>query len=171
MLVLTRTYSCMWYHTHTFLHSVLVLVVAGTNTTSMAHPIHQETFYFVESIIKDDVLDAYLNSIQASPPTIILAKDMCRVHHVTRLLWDCNLHATYYHKGHTQDQLVSQQTPILVLSLQTDSIKHFVGSPQRVLVLDFPGSINHYQDWKSLVNLQDKYGHITSFISDQIYTS
>ena len=94
--------------------------------------------------------------------------------HVTRLLWDCNFHATYYHKGHSQDQLVeaigsffSQQTPILVLSLQTDSIQYFVGSAQQVLVLDFPGSIDRYQDWKSLVNLQDKYGHITSFISDQ----
>ena len=106
------------------------------------------------------------------PPTIILAKDMYRVHHVTRSLWDCNFHATY-HKGHTQDQLVeaidsffSQQTPILVMSLQTDSIQYFVGSAQQVLVLDFLGSIDCYQDWKGLVNLQDKYGHITSFISD-----
>ena len=53
-----------------------------------------------------------------------------------------------------------------MLSLQNDSIKYFVGSAQWVLVLDFPGSIDRYQDWKSLVNLQDKYGHITSFISD-----
>ena len=119
------------------------------------------------------MLDAYLNSIQASPSTIILAKDMYGVYHVARLLWDCNFHATYYHKDHTQEQLVeaidsffSQQTPILVLSLQTDSIQYFVGSAQQVLVLDFPGSTDHYQDWKSLVNLQYKNGHITSFISD-----
>ena len=72
----------------------------------MAHLSRQETFCWVESIIKDDVLDAYLNSIQASPPTISLAKDMYRVHHVTRLLWDCNFHAAYYQEGHTQDQLV-----------------------------------------------------------------
>ena len=65
------------------------------------------------------------------------------------------------------DSSFSQQTPILVLSLQTDSIQYFVGSAWWVLVLDFPGSIDRYQDWKSLVNLQDKYGHITSFISDQ----
>ena len=139
----------------------------------MAHPIHQETFYWIGSEIKNDMLVVHLNSIQASPPTIILAKDMYRVHHVARLLWDCNFHATYYHEGHTQDQLVeaidsffSQQTPILVLSLQTDSIQYFVGSAQWVLVLDFPGSIDHYQDWKSLVNMQDRYDHITSFISD-----
>ena len=112
-------------------------------------------------------------SIPASPPTLILAKDMYGVHHVTRLLWDCNFHATCYHKGHTQDQLVeaidsffSKQTLILVLSLQTDSIQYFVGSAQQVLVLDFPGSIDRYQDWKSLVNMQDRYGHITSFISN-----
>ena len=64
------------------------------------------------------------------------------------------------------DSYFSQQTPILVLSLQTDSIQYFVGSAQWVLVLDFPGSIDCYQAWKSLVNLQDKYGNITSFISD-----
>ena len=105
----------------------------------MAHPIHQETFYWIGSEIKNDMLVVHLNSIQASPPTIILAKDMYGVHHVARLLWDCNFHATYYHKGHTQDQLVevidsffSQQTPTLVLSLQTDSIQYFVGSAQGV---------------------------------------
>ena len=139
----------------------------------MAHPIHQETFYWIGSKIKNDMLVVHLNSIQASPPTIILAKDMYRVHHVTRLLWNCNFHVTYYHEGHTQDQLMeaidsffSQQTPILALSLQTDSIQYFVGSAQWVLVLDFPGSIDRYQDWKSLVNMQDRYGHITSFFSD-----
>ena len=81
------------------------------------------------------MLDAYLNIIRASPPTIILAQDMYGVHHVARLLWDCNFHATYYHEDHNQDQLVeaidsffSQQTPILVLSLQTKSIQYFGGS-------------------------------------------
>ena len=64
------------------------------------------------------------------------------------------------------DNFLSQQTPILVLSLQTDSIQYFKGSSQHVLVLNFPGSFDCYHDWKSLVNLQDKYGHITSFISD-----
>ena len=105
------------------------------------------------------MLDAYLNSIWASPPNIILAKDMYGVHHVARLLWDCNFYVTYYHKGHTQGQLVESID-------RTDSIQYFIGSARWVLVLDFPGSIDHYQDRKSLVNLQDKYGHITSFISD-----
>ena len=43
---------------------------------------------------------------------------------VRRQLWDYNVHATYYHESHTQDQLAkardsffSQRTPILVLSL------------------------------------------------------
>ena len=90
-----------------------------------------------------------------------------------RQLWDYNSCATYYHEGHTQDQLAeardsffSQRTPILVLSLQTDVFKQFVNSAQYVLVLDFPDSIDHYRDWKILVNLQDKYGLITSFISN-----
>ena len=115
----------------------------------------------------------YLKGIRLSPPTIILAKDIFGVHHIIRLLWDYNFPATYFHKGHTRDQLVeardnffSQRTPILALSLQTNSFKEFVNSAQYVLVLDFPDSIDHYHDWKILVNLQHKYGLITSFISD-----
>ena len=115
----------------------------------------------------------YLTGIRLSPPTIILAKDMVGVCHVIRQLWDYNFHATYYHGGHTQDQLAkardsffSQRTPILVLSLQTDAFKQFVNSARYVLVLDFPDSIDQYHDWKILVNLKDKYGLITSFISD-----
>ena len=115
----------------------------------------------------------YCKGIRLSPPTIIIAKDMFGVCHVIRQLWDDNFLATYYHEGHTRDQLAeardsfsSQRTPILVLFLKTDSFKEFVNSAQYVLVLDLPDSIDCYRDWKILVNLQDKYGLITSFISN-----
>ena len=115
----------------------------------------------------------YLTGIRLSPPTIILAKNMFGVCHVIRQLWSYNFCATCYYEGHTQDQLAkardsffSQRTSILVLSLQTDPFKQFVNSARYVLVLDFPDSIDQYHDWKILVNLEDKYGHITSFISD-----
>ena len=89
-----------------------------------------------------------------------------------RQLWDYNFCATYYHEGHTQDQLAEtrdsffyQKTSILVLSLQTESFKQFVNLAQYLLVLDFSDSIDHYGDWK-ILNIQDKYDLITSFISN-----
>ena len=150
--------------------------MVDVNTTSMACSIHfscHQQFKWVDPKAKNDMFIEYLTGIRLSPPTIILAKDMFGVCHVIRQLWDYNFRATYYHEGHTQDQLAnardsffSQRTPIHVLSLQTDSFKQFVNSTQYVLVLDFPDSIDRYRDWKILVNLKDKYGLIISFISD-----
>ena len=146
------------------------------NTISMACSIcfscHQQ-FQWVDPKAKNDMFIEYLKGIRLSPPTIILAKDMFGVHHIIRQLWDYNFCATYYHEGHIRDQLAeardsffSQRTPILVLSLQTDAFKQFVNSARYALVLDFPNYIDCYCDWKILVNLQDKYGLITSFISN-----
>ena len=150
--------------------------MVDVNTTSMAHSIHfscHQQFQWVDPKAKNDMFIEYLKGIRLSPPTIILAKDMFGVCHITRQLWNYNFRATYYHEGHTQDQLAeardsffSQRTPILVLSLQTDAFKEFVNSARYVLVLDFPDSIDRYCNWKILVNLKDKYGLITSFISN-----
>ena len=162
--------------TVTYIPIHVLCVMVDVNTTSMACSIHfscHQQFKWVDPKAKNDMFIEYLTGIRLSPPTIILAKDMFGVCHVIRQLWDYNFHATYYHEGHTQDQLAkarnsffSQRTPILVLSLQTDAFKQFVNSAQYVLVLDFPDSIDRSHDWKILVNLKDKYGLITSFISD-----
>ena len=150
--------------------------MVDANSSNVVHPIrfscHQQ-FQWVDPKAKNHMFIEYLRGIRLSPPSIILAKDMSGVHHVIRQLWDYNFRATYYHEGHTQDQLAeardsffSQRTPILVLSLQTDAFKQIVNSARYVLGLDFPNSIDHYHDWKILVNLKDKYGLIASFISD-----
>ena len=162
--------------TVTYIPIHVLCVMVDVNTTSMACSIHfscHQQFKWVDPKAKNDMFIEYLTGIRLPPPTIILAKDMFGVCHVIRQLWDYNFRATYYHEGHTQDQLAkardsffSQRTPILVLSLQTDAFKQFVNSARYVLVLDFPNSIDHYCDWKILVNLKDKYGLITSFISN-----
>ena len=141
--------------TVTYIPIHVLCVMVDVNTTSMACSIHfscHQQFKWVDPKAKNDMFVEYL---------------------VIRQLWNYNFHATYYHEGHTQDQLAkardsffSQRTPILVLSLQTDAFKQFVNSARYVLVLDFPDSIDRYRDWKILVNLKDKYGLITSFISD-----
>ena len=82
--------------------------MVDTYPSNMAHPIrfscHQQ-FQWVDPKAKNDMFVEYLKGIRLSPPTIILAKDMFGVCHVMRQLWDYNLHATYYHEGHTRDQL------------------------------------------------------------------
>ena len=80
---------------------------------------------------------------------------------------------TYYHEGHTEDQLAkakdsyySRRKPILVLSLGAH-FKQFVQSARFVLVWDFSTSIAHYQqDCKTMVNFKDKHSLITSFITN-----
>ena len=122
--------------THIPIHVLCVMV--DVNTTSMACSIHfscHQQFQWVDPKAKNDMFVEYIKGIRLSPAAIILAKDMFGVHHVIRQLWDSNFLATYYHEGHTQDQLAeardsffSQRTPILVLSLKTDSFKEFVNS-------------------------------------------
>ena len=150
--------------------------MVDVNTTSMACSSHfscHQQFKWVDPKARNDMFIEYLTGIRLSPPTIILAKDMFGVCHVIRQLWDYNFHATYYHEGHTQDQLAgpgdsffSRGAPVLVLSLRTGAFRRFVNSAHYALVLDFPDSIDQYCDWKVLVDLKDKYGLITSFIGD-----
>ena len=92
---------------------------------------------------------------------------------ITQFLLDNHYPTTYYHEGHTEDQLAkakdsfySRRKPILVLSLEAH-FKQFVQSARFVLVWDFPTSIAHYQqDCKTMVNFKDKHSLITSFITN-----
>ena len=92
---------------------------------------------------------------------------------ITQFLLDNHYPTTYYHEGHTEEQLAkakdnfySRRKPILVLSLGAH-FKQFVQSARFVLVWDFPISIAHYQqDCKTMVNFKDKHSLITSFITN-----
>ena len=135
--------------THIPIHVLCVMVDVNTSMACSIHFSCHQQFQWVDPKAKNDMFIEYVKGIRLSPPTIILAKDMFGVCHVIRQLWDYNFRATYYHEGHTQNQLAkardsffSQRTPILVLSLQTDAFKQFVNSALYVLVLDFPDSID-----------------------------
>ena len=136
---------------------------------------HQE-FLWVDHGEKFSMLYKYLcnSQIQQNPdPTIILAKNLCSVRCITQFLWDNHYPVTYYHEGHAEDQLVkakdsfySRRKPILVLSLEAH-FKQFVQSARFVILWDFPASIAHYQqDCKTMVKFKDKYGLISSFITN-----
>ena len=122
------------------------------------------------------MLCKYLHNIQTQhnpDPTIILAQNLSTVRHITQFLLDNHYPTTYYHEGHTEEQLAkakdnfySRRKPILVLSLEAH-FKQFVQSARFVLVWDFPMSIAHYQqDCKTMVNFKDNHSLITSFITN-----
>ena len=136
---------------------------------------HQE-FLWVEHGERFSMLHKYLHNIQTQQnpdPTIILAQNLSSVWCITQFLLDNHYPITYYHKGHTEDQLAkakdsfySRRKPILVLSLEAH-IKQFVQSARFVLVWDFPTSIAHYQqNCKTMVKFKDKHSLITSFITN-----
>ena len=78
----------------------------------------------------------------------------------------------YCHEGHTDEKLAkakdsfySRRKSILVLSLETH-FKQFVQSAKFVLVWDFPTSIAHYQQCKTVVDFKDKHSLITNYITN-----
>ena len=135
---------------------------------------HQE-FLWADHGKKLNRLHKYLCNIptQQNPdPTIILAQNLSSVRFITQFLLDHHYPITYYHEGHTEEQLAkakdgfySRRKPILVLSFETN-FKQFVQSARFVLVWDFPTSIAHYQQCKTVVNFKDKHSLITSFITN-----
>ena len=135
---------------------------------------HQE-FLWVDHREKFSMLRKYLHNIQTQQnpdPTIILAQNLSLVRLINQFLLDNHYPTTYYHEGHTEDQLTkakdsfySRRKPILVLSLAAH-FKQFVHSARFVLVWDFPTSIPHYQqNCKTVVKFKDKHSLITSFIT------
>ena len=68
---------------------------------------HQE-FLWVGHGEKFSMLCKYLHNIQTQQnpnPTIILAQNLSSVWCITQFLLDNHYHTTYYHEGHTEDQL------------------------------------------------------------------
>ena len=136
---------------------------------------HQE-FLWVDHREKFSMLHKYLHNSQTqqnADPTIILAQNLSLVRLITLFLLDNHYPTTYYHEGHTEDQLAkakdsfySRRKPILVLSLEAH-FKQFVQSARFVLLWDFPTSIAHYQqDCKTMVKFKDKHSLITSFTTN-----
>ena len=91
---------------------------------------HQE-FLWVDQGKKFNMLSKYLHNIstQHNPdPTIILAQNLSSVRLITQFLLDNHYPTTYYHEGHTEEQLAkakdgfySRRKPILSYPLKPTS--------------------------------------------------
>ena len=120
------------------------------------------------SFIKD-----YLSLISAGQRTVILVRDITFVRNVVTFLWDCGIPVVYHHSGHlgnldrlaqVMDDYLSTSRPAII-SQESYCRLPFYHTATRVLVVDFPNSIDHYRDYKTLIDFTNHKGLVTALVS------
>ena len=115
----------------------------------------------------------YLSLISTGQRTVVLVKNTTSVRNVVAFLWDCGIPVVYHHSGHlgNQDRLaqvmdsyLSTPRPVII---SQESYCHFpfYHTATRVLVVDFPNSIDHYRDYKTLIDFNSHKGLVTALVS------
>ena len=121
------------------------------------------------SFIKD-----YLSLISSTGQrTVVLAQDTNCVCNVVSFLWDCGIPVVYHHSGHlgNQDRLAQVMDSYLSTSrpviISQEGYCHFpfYHTATRVLVVDFPNSIDCYRDYKTLIDFNSHKGLVTALVS------
>ena len=122
------------------------------------------------SFIKD-----YLSLISTGQQTVVLVKDTTAVRNVVAFLWDCGIFVSYHHSGHlgdpdrlaqVMDSYLSTYRPVII-SQEHYCCAPFYHTAQRLLVVDFPNSINHYRDYKTLIDFSSHKGLVTALVSQK----
>ena len=120
------------------------------------------------SFIKD-----YLSLISTGPRTVVLVKDTTSVRNVVAFLWDCDIPVVYHHSGHLGNQerlaqvmdiYLSTSRPVII-SQESYCCTPFYHTATRVLVVDFPNSIDLYRDYKTLIDFSSHKGLVTALVS------
>ena len=120
------------------------------------------------SLIKD-----YLSLISTGQRTVVLVKDTTSVSNVVAFLWDCGIPMVYHHSGHlgNQDRLaqvmnsyLSTSRPVII-SQESYCCAPLYHTATRVLVVDFPNSIDSYRDYKTLIDFNSHKGLVTALVS------
>ena len=115
----------------------------------------------------------YLSLISTGQQTVVLVKDTTSVRNVVAFLWDCGIPVVYHHSGHlgNQDRLaqvmdsyLSTPRPVII-SQESYCYFPFYHTATRVLVVDFPNSIDHYRDYKTLIDFNSHKGLVTALVS------
>ena len=120
------------------------------------------------SFIKD-----YLSLISAGQRTVILVRDITSVRNVVAFLWDWGIPVVYHHSGHlgNQDRLAQVMDDYLstsrpaIISQESYCRLPFYHTATRVLVVDFPNSIDHYRNYKTLIDFNSHKGLVTTLVS------
>ena len=103
-----------------------------------------------------------------------MVKDKETVRNVVVFLSGCNIPALYHHSGHLGDQgrlaqvlngYLTASKPV-ILSQETYCNTSFICTADRLLVADFPNSIDSYRDCKTLIDFSTQKGLITTLVSE-----
>ena len=112
--------------------------------------------------------------ISAGQRTVVLVKDKATVCNVVTFLWGCNIPALYHHSSYLGDQgrlaqvlngYLTASKPI-ILSQERHCNISFICTADRLLVADFPNSIDSYRDCKTLIDFSTQKGLITTLVSE-----
>ena len=114
-----------------------------------------------------------MSLISAGQRTVILVRDITFVRNVVTFLWDCGIPVVYHHSGHlgnpdrlaqVMDDYLSTSRPAII-SQESYCRLPFYHTATRVLVVDFPYSIDHYRDYKTLIDFTNHKGLVTALVS------
>ena len=90
-------------------------------------------------------------------------------------LWGCGILVSYYHSGHLRDpdrlaqvmdSYLHTSRPVII-SREHYCCMPFYHTAQRLLVVDFPNSIDHYRDYKTLIDFSSHKGLVTALVSQK----
>ena len=121
------------------------------------------------SFIKD-----YVSLVSAGQRTVVLVKDKATVRNVVTFLWGCNIPVLYHHSGHLGDQgrlaqvldgYLTASKPVIV-SQERHCTTPFICTADRLVVVDFPKSVDSYRDCKTLIDFNTQKGLVTTLVSE-----
>ena len=116
----------------------------------------------------------YLSLISAGQRTVVLVKDKATVRNVVAFLLGCNIPVLYHHSGYVGDHgrlaqvlngYLTASKPV-ILSQERYCNTSFICTADRLLVADFPNSIDSYRDCKTLIDFSTQKGLITTLVSE-----
>ena len=121
------------------------------------------------SFIKD-----YVSLVSTGQRTVVLVRDKATVRNVVTFLWGCNIPVLYHHSGHLGDQgrlaqvldgYLTASKPVIVSQERHCTIP-FICTAHRLVVVDFPKSVDSYRDCKTLINFNTQKGLVTTLVSE-----
>ena len=135
---------------------------------------HQQ-FIWCQVVDKLSFIKDYLSLLSAGQRTVVLVKDTTAVRNVVAFLWGCGICVSYYHSGHlgdpdrlaqVMDSYLHTSRPVII-SQEHYCCTTFYHTAQRLLVVDFPNSIDHYRDYKTLIDFSSHKGLVTALVSQK----
>ena len=124
-------------------------------------------------LMKNFLSSDYLSLSSTGQWTVVLVKDTTSVLNGVAFLWNCGIPVVYHHSAHLEnpdrlaqvmDSYLSTSRPVII---SQESYCHFpfYHTATRILVVDFPNSIDYYRDYKTLIDFSSHKGLVMVLVS------